>query len=373
MSAWPELVQFLRQHRLEPTLSVYVEALPADPGGDRAAELRLRDVLTRLAREMEDAPPLEKGDFDAATDALGEALPSADRRSRTMGWAFFRTSGGAQLVVPVPAGIETAASWGMGPRVVPFLRASTPQSALVVQVDRQHARFSLLHDGIVEEIVTIDADPVTDVGTHMSAGPALGFHSGTHGRAGADEAQRQRREATERLFSSVVKRSLALSDDHLPVLVGGPTESVTRVLAAFPASLEARSCDAPELRMEDPNGKSAALLAALRRLRDRQQRERVTALREDVRERRRAAAGYDEAFRAAERGAIAELIFGDDAWRARPDAIEFLVHRALAAGATVQWAPPGVLNDETGAADGIIAGLRFPLESSARDTGREPR
>lgn len=361
MSAWPELVRFIRQHRLEPTLTVYVEALPAAPAGDRAAALRLRDALASLTREMEDAPPLEKADFDACTEDLIEALPSEDRRSRSAGWGYFRAASGERLIIPVPAGIETSATWATGPRVVPFLRASKPQSALVLQVDRRRARFSFLHDGIVEEIVSLEADEAVEVGSHMGATPSVGFHTGTHGRAAADEVQRQRREATDRLFALAVKRAVLLSEDHLPVLVGGPAAAVLRVMAEFPASLEERSARVPNLRMDHPERDVAALVDALRSLTERQQRQRVEHLREDAHGQGRAAVGFEQAFRAAERGAIAELIFGDGAWRAQPEAIEWLLHRAIEAGADVHWAPDGVLDGAAKDADGIITGLRFSV------------
>jgi hypothetical protein len=345
MSAWPDLVRFIRQHRLEPTLTVYLEALPADPAGDRAAALRLRDALTRLSTEMEGAPPSEKSDFDACTEDLVEALPGEDHRSRSAGWGYFRASGGDRLIIPVPVGIETSASWGTGPRVVPYLRVSTPQSALVLQVDRQHARFSLLHDGVIEEIIALAAEPIIEEGSH-------------------DDVQHQRREASERLHAMVVKRAVALSEDHLPLLVGGPTEAVQRILSAVPASLTERSTRVSDLRMESPERSLGAIVDALKSLRESQQRHQVDALREDAHEQGHATVGFEQAFRAAERGAIAELIFGDSAWRARPEAMELLVHRAVDAGATVQWASDVVLNGDARGLDGVIAGLRFPVPSA---------
>lgn len=345
MSAWPELVRFIRQHRLEPTLSVYVEALPADPAGDRAAALRLRDALARLASEMEGAPPFEKSDFDGCTEDLIETLPSEDHRSRSAGWGYFRAAGGDRLIISVPAGIETSASWGTGPRVVPFLRVSKPQSALVLQVDRAHARFSLMHDGVIEEIVSLEADPIGDADSQ-------------------DDAQRQRREGSDRLHALVLKRAVALSEDHLPVLVGGPAEAVARVMASLSSSVGARSTRVAELRMENPDTRLDAIQAALKTLREAQQRHHIDELREDAHDHGRATMGFDQALRAAERGAIAELIFGDSAWRARPEAMELLVHRAVDAGATVQWASDVVLNGDGRGLDGVIAGLRFPVPSA---------
>lgn len=342
MSAWPDLVRFIRRHRLEPTLTVYVEARPNDPAGERGAALRLRDALARLAGEMEGAPPFEKSDFDECTDDLIEALPGEESRSRSTGWGYFRAAGGDRLIVPVPVGIETSASWGTGPRVVPFLRVSRPQSALVVQVDREHARFSFLHDGIIEEIVSLEAAPIPVEGTH-------------------DDAQRQRREANDRFHALVVRRTVALSEDHLPVLVGGPDEAVLHLLADLPSSLEERSARIPDVRMERPESRLETINHALDALRELRLRRHVDALREDAHPQGRAAVGFDQALRAAERGAIAELIFGDSAWRAQPQAIELLVHRAVDAGATVEWAADGVLNSDAHGVDGIIAGLRFAV------------
>ena len=92
---------------------------------------------------------------------------------------------------------------------------------------------------------------------------------------------------------------------------------------------------------------------------------RVTELREMAHIRGRAAFGYGPARAAADLGAIAELIFSERAWRQHPDEVENLVQRALFEGASVVLAPatPGAPLDgnAVGDADGIIAGLRFPI------------
>lgn len=64
---------------------------------------------------------------------------------------------------------------------------------------------------------------------------------------------------------------------------------------------------------------------------------------------------------AADLGALAELIFSEKAWKQHPDEIEDLVRRALFEGADVALAPSlaGVAFDSE--ADGVIAGLRFPI------------
>lgn len=360
MSAWPRLSQFLSENRLAPTLSVYLEAAPADPAEGRAVALRLRSAIERLHAMAAAQPDAERETIEACVNELIEAIPSAEHRSRRQGWAFFRTATGAQLVIDTPPGVETSVAWDVGPRVVPFLRAAEPESALIVQVDRERAHIGLLHDGVVDPIVVaLHADRVSDVGPHMSAGPAPGFHSGTHGRAGADEAQRQRREASERLLATVVKRVTTLAEDTLPVVVGGATGMVKRFVQALPRALADRSTVVGTLRMGSADADVPEILEALRDLRLREQATHLAELRDAAAARGRAAVGFERAQHAAEVGAIAELIFTDAAWRAHPAEIEALVHRALTSGASVEWTP--VQDGDATPPDGIIAGLRFPI------------
>ncbi|WKW11645.1 hypothetical protein Strain138_000902 [Pseudogemmatithrix spongiicola] len=359
MSAWPSLAQFLAANRHAPTLSVYLEAAPADPAEGRAVALRLREAIERLREPSTERPVAEREALEGCLAELIEAMPSAEHRSRRQGWAFFRTAAGAQLVIETPPRVETSAAWDIGPRVVPFLRAAEPESALLVQIDRARARLGLYHDGVVDAIVELEADRVSDVGPHMSAGPAPGFHRGTHGRAGADEAERQRRDASERLLVTTVRRVTALAEDALPVVVGGAVETVKRFVAALPRALADRTAVVATLRMGPADAAIPEIGEALRAMRQREQAAHLADLRDAAAARGRAALGFERAQRAAEVGAIAELIFSDTAWRAHPAEIEALVHRALTSGASVEWTP---LDDgDAPQADGVVAGLRFSL------------
>lgn len=359
MSAWPRLSEFLAANRHALTLSVYLEAAPADPAEGRAVALRLREAIEQLRASDANRSKEEQDAIDACIADLIETIPSAEHRTRRQGWAFFRTATGARLVIDAPPSVETSAAWDIGPRVIPFLRAAEPESALLVQVDREHVKIGLVHDAMIDEIVALEADRVTDVGPHMSAGPTPGFHRGTHGRAGADEAQRQRREATERLLTTAARRVATLAEDSLPVVIGGATETVRRFIQSLPRPLADRTVEVESLRMGPPDAALPEILAALRDLRRREQAVHIAELRDAAAARGRAALGFEHAQRAAEMDAIAELIFTDTAWRAHPAEIEALVHRALSGGASVEWTPLG--DADGGQSDGIVAGLRFAL------------
>ena len=153
MSAWPRLAEFLAAHSNTPTLSVYLEAAPTDPAESRAVSLRMRDALEGVRAELKDAPRAVQRALDDCITDLIDVIPSAEHRSRREGWAFFRTVDGDRLIIDAPHRVETSAAWDIGPRVIPFLLAAEPESALVVQLDREHARIGLLHDRQVDTIV----------------------------------------------------------------------------------------------------------------------------------------------------------------------------------------------------------------------------
>ncbi|MBA3854062.1 MAG: hypothetical protein C0503_06575 [Gemmatimonas sp.] len=345
MSAWPKLSQFLAANRHAATLSVYLEAAPADPAEGRAVALRLRDSIEQLRRRAAELPQPEREAIETCLAELIEAIPSAEHRSRRQGWAFFRTAAGAQLVIDTPPTVETSAAWDVGPRVIPFLRAAEPESALLVQIDRARARLGLLHDGVVDAIVELEADRASDVDTH--------------GRASADEVQRQRREASERLLATAVRRVTTLAEDALPVVVGGAVETVKRFVLALPRPLAERTEIVSTLRMGSADAAIPEIIATLQGMRRREQAAHIAELRDAAAAHGRAALGFERAQRAAAVGAIAELIFTDTAWRAHPAEIEALVHRALSSGASVEWT--AVEDPEHTPHDGVVAGLRFSV------------
>lgn len=361
MTSWNELLRFTRAHQGELTLSVYIAAAPADPGARQTWLVKLRKQLSQISDALDDQPVEEREAFAGCVARLFERLPTRGTMPRDHSWAFFAAAGGDDLMLELPPGVETSVHWGLGARVVPFLRVAEPEEALVVQVDRISARLTRFVNGELEDSYLLEAESIDEVGPHMSAPPRVGFHGGTRGRAGADEAQRQRREATDRLLANVVRRIGTMAEFRMPILIGGAPDSAVRVLESLPVALADRSILATDLRMGAPREYLGEIRAALRTLHGRQQQERIAALRDLALSGGTAVVGYETAERAAQMGAIAELIFTDDAWHRHPAEIEALVRRALVDGADVEFAEPGAVRAMDGAADGVIAGLRFSV------------
>ncbi len=364
MSVSHDLLQFVRAHRSELTLSVYVAAAEADPAERRHSLVQLRQQVARARAALADAAQEERDAFERCVELALGRLPTDRTAPGGDSWACFCAAGGDELLLSLPEGVETSLHWGIGARVVPFLRVAETEEALVVQADRNHTRISRLHDGEIETLFAEEADELSEIGPYMSEPARQGFHGGTRGRTGTDEAQRQRREATERLLAGLLRRLVVLADSGLPVVVGGAPETAARLLHLLPAVFHGRAALAPRLRMEPLTDAFVPIREALQVLRSRRQEDRVDALREAAHTNGRAALGYEGASRAASLGAIAELIFSEDAWRQRPLEIEQLAQYALADGADVEWASPSLRRALEGEADGIVAGLRFPLSAA---------
>ncbi len=364
MSVSQELLRFIRAHRGELTLSVYIEATPADPAERRNWRVHLRQQVAQARDALAGAPQEERDAFERCVERALDHLPTDQAMPRGGSWACFCAAGGDQLTLALPEGVETSVHWGIGALVVPYLRVAETEEAHVVQVDRNHVRISRLHDGAFETLLAQDADAITEIGPYMSEPARVGFHGGTRGRTGTDEVQRQRREATERLHAVLLHRLTALADGGIPLVVGGAPESAAHLLRMLPPALAGHAALSPVLRMQSPAEALGPIREALHTLRSRHQESRVDAIREAAHATGRAALGYEGTARAAELGAIAELIFSESAWRQHPKEIEQLVQRALADGAEVAWADASLKRALDGEADGIVAGLRFPLAAA---------
>ena len=364
MTSSPDLLRFVRAHRDDLVLSVYVEGIPSDPAERERWRVHLRNGFATAREALGDASREEREAFERCAALVSERLTSRPERGDN-GWACFCTADGEIIDTTLPEGDETSVSWGLGVRIVPYLRVAdeSAENAIIVQLDRRQAVVSQLRDGTLHELFTSGTEETHKPARHMGDTPRYGFHQGKRGVAVTDDIQRQRREATERLFSTVQKRLATLAEGGLPIVIGGTPETTAHFVNTLPTSIASRCVVTPALNPQSTEAETTeAVRAALRILRSRLQARRVSALHDAAFADGRAAVGFQEAARAADLGAIAELIFSDRAWRENPEEIEALVQRALADGADVTFASKEELEAAAqGDDDGVLAGLRFPV------------
>lgn len=362
-----DLRRFVREHRDDLTLSVYVESPPPDPADRRNWRVLVRQGIAQARESLSDAPHEEQEAFERCAERVLERLPESFSPRGEGGWACFCTASGDLLDVSVPESDETSVAWGLGARVVPYLRVAEDDQALLVHIDREHARVARFDNGALRDLFSLESDPPHATTTHMGDSPRHGFHGGTRGVAATDDRQRQRREATERLFHQVARRLSTNGEARLPIVLAGTPETTAHFINTLPSAIAERCVVASSLHSGSSGAEVAgSVRAALRVLRSRAQAQKVSALQDAAYADGRAALGIEAASRAADHGAIAELIFSDRAWNENPKQIEALVQRALAEGADVTVADPATVDGANGDAGGVVAGLRFPLPASRR-------
>lgn len=361
MNVPADLRRFVRDHRDDLTLSVYVESPPPDPADRRNWQVLVRQGIAQARESLVDAPQEELAAFEHCAERVLERLPEVNS-PRGEGWACFCTASGELLDAEVPASHETSVAWGLGARIVPWLRAPEEEDAYVVHLDREKARVSQFGHGALRELFTLGGDTPHAPVRHMGDPPRQGFHGGKRGVAATDDIQRQRREATDRLFASVEKKLSSHGEHPLPIVLTGTPETTAHFINTLSAAVAERCVVASSLHAGSTGAEVAdAVRAALRVLRSRAQSQKVSALQDAAYSDGRAALGIEDASRAADLGAIAELMFSDRAWRENPERIEDLVQRALAEGADVSVAGANTVEAANGEANGVVAGLRFPI------------
>ncbi len=336
------LLDFIRAHREELTLSVYVESAPADPAARRNWWVRLRQGLHDVRESLANAPGDERDAFERCAAAVLARRPVGDVPASGHGWACFTAASGELLDLDLPDAAETSVTWGPGARVVPYLRVATEAHALVAWVDDLHCRLARWTDGALHPLGAVEEEASRE--------------------GDIDARQRHRDEAAERILTEARRRIAQLAEPHVPILLGGAAHASARLLDLLPDHLATRTVIAPELAMHLGDGAALPLIhTKLHDFDETVRARRVTELREMAHARGRAAVGLAPARAAADIGALAELIFSEHAWRQHPEAIEDLVQRALVEGADVAVAPGASGHPLDGEGDGVIAGLRFPL------------
>ena len=82
-----ELLRFVRAHRDELTLSVYVESVPADPAARRNWRVRLRQGLNEAREKLSLVPQDEHDAFERCVAEVSSRIPAGETPHSRTGWA----------------------------------------------------------------------------------------------------------------------------------------------------------------------------------------------------------------------------------------------------------------------------------------------
>ncbi|HEY6090007.1 MAG TPA: hypothetical protein VD771_09475, partial [Gemmatimonadaceae bacterium] len=140
----------------------------------------------------------------------------------------------------LPVAMPTQAVWSTGASVAPYMRALKEiRPVVVVHADSTRADVHKYYLGKLEHVATLRAHHRVMEPSHMGDAPRVGYHAGTRGDTGHDEAQRSLLAGTKRMLSDTAERALRVAGPDGWIITGGIPQ-VSRHLAD---SLVARAPD----------------------------------------------------------------------------------------------------------------------------------
>ena len=362
MLTYSDLVNLERDLRGKTVLSVYVNGEEPDLAKRRRWRIELRNSLNDIETWLKGAPHAEREAFAACRRKLLQRFDIMRGAIRSPGWAGFYTSNGEQYTGPVPAPVPTMAVWSSGACLTPHIRAlKEAHPVLVVVVDSKKARIYRYAERKVDLLDTVRAKALVEHPDHMSAPPRPGFHSGTRGTAGADEAQRELREATARMLSDVVANLEQYRKDSPCVVVGGIPAVVADLLTRLTPESATRVTRADHL---DVHASKADVVAAAQQgasmMRDARDAALVNDAVASAVSNGLGVAGSVDTRRALEDGRAREVYFTLKFLENHAAAAEQIVRLALGSRAYVEQVS-GVAAARLDEAGGVAARLRYAL------------
>jgi hypothetical protein len=239
MLTYDDLVALEHELRDVDVLSAYINTAIADPAHRHQWWRCLEKPAAELRAAMSDAPGRDA--FERAAALLRERLQSMETPPRLPGWVAFVTADGIRYAEGVPAPVPSLITWEQGIRVAPYLRAIKQQRpALIAVLDARQARIFRYQRGALEAVDTLHAEERGGPPIHMGTPPNAGYHTGTRGATGTDEAARQQRVSRERMMRDVAERLAAEAGQDAWIVLGGIAQAAADAGKALPATLQGR-------------------------------------------------------------------------------------------------------------------------------------
>ena len=330
MLTYKDLVELERALRDRAVLSVYINGQTEDPASRKRWRLDLRHSFDDITSWLEGSSHAEREAFTTCRELVVNRLDRYRGTIRSPGWAAFCSTDGVYYASPLPVPMPTMAVWSSGPCLTPYLRAlKEARSVIVAVVDSRKARLFRYAGRHVERVHTIRAHTHVEPTSHLGRPARLGFHMGTRGPTGADEAQRELRQGTSRMLAEVSEEIRKLSGTDGWIVIGGIPSVAKAALTHLPPDLANRSLHAEDL---DIHATQADVAEVARRsassLRDASDLHRVNDALAHAESDRRGVAGPVDTKRALEEGRVRELFF----------TLSFLENHAADAEAAVRLA-----------------------------------
>jgi hypothetical protein len=233
MLNFPQLVAFAHSLRDARVLTVYLDGTATDPAQQRSWRVRLDQSLVNLRTWLSGSDKSEREEFEQCVRILEKELEAFKENLPMPGWAAFIASDRVHEAALLPVEMPTQAVWSTGPSVAPYMRAlKEVRPVVLVHADSTKADVHRYYLGKLEHVTTLRAYHAVMKPSHMGDAPRVGFHGGTRGDTGHDEAQRSLLAGTKRMLSDAAERALRIAGADGWIVTGGIPQ-VSRHLAAM--------------------------------------------------------------------------------------------------------------------------------------------
>jgi hypothetical protein len=355
-----ELAALYRSLGDELVLSVYVDGSITNPADQRAWHVQLHRQLADVRRSLTSADSATRQSFDDCVGQLDTATSRLTAGVGAPGWVAFVTADRIHAAHQLPVSVPTRATWGLGPRIAPYIRSLKEDRAVVVVVaDARRAVLYRYHLMELSRAGAVRSHHSIDHPEHMGTPVRRGFHSPTRGTAGHDAAQQALLEGRDRMIDHVSQRALDLAKSDGWILVGGIARVAARLAEQLEASAPHRILEVSALDVHAaPAEVKAFARSGASELRAMADERRLSAIIEAAGAHGLAVAGADGVSEALVQLAVRDLYLTARYLDGHADAAEQAARAAINQDASVEVVAgrAAALLDEQG---GVAAGLRF--------------
>lgn len=359
------LVSLERSVRNEPILTVYVGGDIADAGTRGQWRIALRNELDAVESSLTRASHTERERFAKARRLSEEHVNAYGAGPDAPGWMGVFSPNGVLHTGVMPVPVPTIARWQLGVVIGPDVRAlKETHPVLVVIADSTRVRILRYVERNLTLLDVVDRVAHVDAPHHMSAPPRAGFHQGTHGRAGADAAQRELRKATDALLADAAARIAQLASDGAWIVLGGIPGVAAALRPLLPETMTGRTAITAIDVHATPTDLATAARTESSALRNKYDLSCIDEAVAAAAIHGNGAANIDTVERALTNGQVRDLFLTTGFMRDHEARAESFIRRAFDEGATVEHVsgPAAERLDRIG---GIAARLRFSTAAAA--------
>lgn len=367
MLSYRDLTQLATDYRERRVLTVYLHTTAENPAERNMWQAELDHALDALRARVKGESHAERSDLEKAIGLLRDWVISRSSALRIPGAVVIVSPDEVLYAAPTDTIVPNVATWGEGIHLAPLLRsASYGAPSAVLLVDARNAQlFRYEPPRAVERLEKLSTQEDIDAERNLGA-PTGTFHRGTRGPTAADEAERLRLAASQRLYADAIQKAVGVAGKDGWLVLTGTTRAVAAARQQVPSPLQARTVVVERVDVHASDFELAQTVTkAIAEREMRRDREVVREILDEHGARGKGVAGLEATRALLERDGVADLFLSEKFVAGRPDVTDVLVRTAIGHGATVRQVNGEAAAEMDAHGEGVVARLRYSMPVGA--------